>query len=81
VRKLIKACLVLGLLTQAEFALGSAFKVTPVRVTLAPGSASTLLTLSNESDQTLRFQISAFGWSQDPDEDGCSGLCLSGEGQ
>ena len=66
-RKLIKACFVLGLLTQAEFALGSAFKVTPVRVTLVPGSASTLLTLSNESDQTLRFQISAFGWSQAAD--------------
>ncbi|HVS33387.1 MAG TPA: fimbria/pilus periplasmic chaperone [Thermoanaerobaculia bacterium] len=64
---LIKACLLLGLLTQAEFMFGSAFKVTPVRVTLVPGSASTLLTLTNESDQTLRFQISAFGWSQAAD--------------
>ena len=55
----------LGLVLQAGVLAASAFKVTPVRVLFsAPSSA--LLTLKNESDQPLRFQISSFAWSQDP---------------
>ena len=57
--------MVLGLVLQAGNMAGSAFKVTPVRVTFSNPS-STLLTLKNESDQSLRFQISSFVWSQDP---------------
>src|SRR5438132_11814509 len=57
--------MVLGLVLQAGNIAGSAFKVTPVRVTFSSPS-STLLTLKNESDQSLRFQISSFVWSQDP---------------
>ncbi len=53
-----------GLLIQAGTAEASAFKVTPVRVTFN-GPSSTLLTLKNDSDEALRFQISAFAWSQD----------------
>lgn len=53
-----------GLLLQAGTAGASAFKVTPVRVTFN-GPSSTLLTLKNDSDEALRFQISAFAWSQD----------------
>src|SRR5438132_13311632 len=56
--------MVLGLVLQAGNIAGSAFKVTPVRVTFS-GPSSTLLTLRNESDQPLRFQISSFTWSQD----------------
>lgn len=56
---------VLGLVLQAGNAGASAFKVTPVRVTFS-GPSSTLLVLKNESDQPLRFQISAFAWQQDP---------------
>lgn len=59
------AIFVLGLVFQAGNAAASAFKVTPVRVTFS-GPSSTLLTLKNESDQPLRFQISAFAWQQDP---------------
>ena len=55
---------VLGLVLQAETIRASAFKVTPVRVTFS-GPSSTLLTLKNESDQPLRFQITSFSWSQD----------------
>lgn len=55
----------LGLLMQAGSLPASAFKVTPIRVSFNSRSASTLLTLSNESDQALRFQISAFAWTQD----------------
>ena len=57
--------IVLGLVLQAGNASGSAFKVTPVRVTFS-GPSSTLLTLRNESDQPLRFQIASYTWSQDP---------------
>ena len=53
-----------GLLLQAGTASGSAFKVTPVRVTFNRPS-STLLTLKNDSDEVLRFQITAYTWSQD----------------
>lgn len=59
------AICVLGLVFQAGDASASAFKVTPVRVTFS-GPSSTLLTLKNESDQPLRFQISSFAWQQDP---------------
>lgn len=55
---------VLGLVLQAGNAAASAFKVTPVRVTFN-GPSSTLLTLRNDSEEPLRFQISAFAWSQD----------------
>src|SRR5256712_10346979 len=63
-RSLALLATVLGLVLQAEAILASAFKVTPVRVTFS-GPSSTLLTLRNESDQPLRFQISSFTWSQD----------------
>jgi fimbrial chaperone protein len=53
-----------GLLVQAGTVHASAFKVTPVRVQF-DGPSSTLLTLKNDSEEALRFQISAFAWSQD----------------
>src|SRR6266566_3599273 len=64
-RTLALTATILGLAFQAENLQASAFKVTPVRVTFS-GPSSTLLTLKNESDQPLRFQISSFVWSQDP---------------
>jgi fimbrial chaperone protein len=64
-RSLALITTVLGLVLQAETISASAYKVTPVRVTFS-GPSSTLLTLKNESDQPLRFQITSFSWSQDP---------------
>ena len=64
-KTLALTAVVLGLVLQAGTLAASAFKVTPVRVTFS-GPSSTLLTLKNESDQPLRFQISSFLWSQDP---------------
>jgi fimbrial chaperone protein len=64
-RYLALTAIVLGLVLQAENIQASVFTVTPVRVTF-PGPSSTLLTLKNESDQPLRFQITSFTWSQDP---------------
>src|SRR5438876_4935174 len=62
---LVLMTMVLGLGLQAGTTSASSFKVTPVRVTFS-GPSSTLLTLRNESDQPLRFQISSYTWSQDP---------------
>jgi P pilus assembly chaperone PapD len=64
-RKRALTAVALGLVLQAGTLAASAFKVTPVRVTFN-GPSSTLLTLKNESDQPLRFQISSYVWSQDP---------------
>lgn len=64
-RRIVLTAIVLGLFAQAENSSASAFRVTPVRVMLERNSASALLTLSNESSDTLRFQVSAFAWSQD----------------
>jgi fimbrial chaperone protein len=46
--------------------LASSFKITPVSVLLSRRVPTALLTLKNESDRTLRFQASVFGWDQDP---------------
>jgi fimbrial chaperone protein len=65
-RRLIALTLgILGLVLQAGDAAASAFRVTPIQVQFS-GRSSTLLNLSNESDQPLRFQISAFAWTQSP---------------
>ena len=64
-RNLALTICVLGLVLQAGNVSASAFKVTPVRVTFS-GPSSTLLTLKNESDQPLRFQITSFAWQQSP---------------
>jgi fimbrial chaperone protein len=57
--------MVLGLVVQAGNLRASAFRVTPVQIHMN-GKSSTLLTLTNESDTALRFQISAFAWTQGP---------------
>ena len=51
-------------LCQADALLASAYKVTPIQISLSARAPSALLTLSNESPATLRFQLSAFAWSQ-----------------
>ena len=58
----------LGLsLRQAEPALGATFVVNPINLTLAPASPSALLSITNQSTDVLRFQLSAFAWDQDTD--------------
>ena len=67
-RSLALAAIVLGLGFQAGNAQASAFRVTPVQLHLT-GKSSALLTLANESGEPLRFQISAFAWTQSPTGD------------
>lgn len=57
------ALFLLGLLT-AGLAGAATFRVSPIQLSLTAKSASGLLTISNESDETLRFQLAAFRWSQ-----------------
>ena len=58
------ACLLaLGLFT-AGLAGAATFRVSPIRLSLSASSTSGLLTISNESDETLRFQLTAYRWSQ-----------------
>ena len=64
-RSLLFVAVTFGLaLYQAEAVLASTYKVTPIQISLSTRTASALLTLSNESPDTLRFQISAFAWTQ-----------------
>jgi fimbrial chaperone protein len=60
--------LVLGVAgSQAELAWASNFSVTPIRVVFSPDTRSTLLRLTNQSPEALRFQISGFAWDQSPE--------------
>ncbi|HUP65853.1 MAG TPA: fimbria/pilus periplasmic chaperone [Thermoanaerobaculia bacterium] len=61
---LLRFLFLLGLaLGQAELFAGN-FRLSPVQVFLGDGSGSALITVYNESDQPIRFQITASAWSQ-----------------
>lgn len=62
-RALIAVIAGLGIL-QAGSAAAATFTVTPTRVDLAGANANTLLTLKNESDKPIRFEITTSAWSQ-----------------
>lgn len=53
----------LGLLT-AALSGAATFRVSPIQLSLTASSTSGLLTVSNESAETLRFQLAAYRWSQ-----------------
>jgi fimbrial chaperone protein len=57
----------LTLLGQANSALAAAFNVSPTRITLSAQQTSALLTLTNDSDKTIRFQLSVVAWDQTED--------------
>src|SRR5206468_4339846 len=60
--------LALGLLLcLAARASATSFTVTPIQVVLATSTSSTLLTVANQSADTLRLEVSAFAWDQAPD--------------
>ncbi len=60
----IAAAFVLALLAAGP-ASGATFRVSPVQLSLSASATSGLLTLSNESQETLRFQLTAFHWGED----------------
>ena len=52
-------------LLHAGPATAATFRVSPVQLSLTSSSTSGLLTLSNESTETLRFQLTAYRWAED----------------
>jgi fimbrial chaperone protein len=50
----------------ARPAAASSFNVNPTQIFLTGKATSALLTIRNESEDTLRFQLSAFAWDQSP---------------
>ena len=54
-------------LCQAPPAGAASFTVNPVQVFLSASTRSALITVKNETDQPLRFQLNAVAWSQSPD--------------
>ncbi len=61
---LIRFLVLLGLaLGQTELSAGN-FRISPVQVFLDSGQGSALITIYNEGEQSVRFQISANAWSQ-----------------
>jgi fimbrial chaperone protein len=53
-------------LGRAAAASAATFSVNPVQIFLSAGTRSALLTLKNETDQPIRFQLSVNAWTQDP---------------
>ena len=51
---------------QAGAASAATFTVDPTQIFLSGRSGSVLLTLRNESNETLQFQLSVFAWTQSP---------------
>jgi fimbrial chaperone protein len=57
--------LLVGLaLGQAHRAGAAVFTINPTVVTLTPKASSALLSLKNDSDEPIRFQVTAYGWNQ-----------------
>jgi fimbrial chaperone protein len=61
--RLRAAGLVLGLLVGLP-AAGATFKVSPIQIYLSPNKATELLTVENQSAESVRLQVTAFAWSQ-----------------
>ena len=58
------------LLVSAVFPPGvqaGALSISPVRITLAPGTTSGLMTVRNESPDPVRLQLSLHTWLESPD--------------
>src|SRR4029453_2560001 len=58
---LIAMCIAPGAMGSA---FASSFSVNPTQIYLTSKSKSAILTLRNESDETLRFQLTVFAWDQ-----------------
>ena len=54
-------------LVGAPHAEAASFTVSPTQVFLSAHATSALLTLRNDSDEPLRFQLTLFRWDQSPD--------------
>jgi fimbrial chaperone protein len=65
-RTLVVVTAVFSGLAAATPAGAATFSVNPTQIFLSGRTTSSLLTLRNDSGETLRFQLTAFAWSQGP---------------
>ena len=56
----------LMMLVSASWGSAATFTVNPTQIFLSGKTTTALLTLRNDSEETLRFQVSAFAWQQTP---------------
>ncbi len=49
---------------QYQFAPGSSFEVSPIRVTFQPNESTTLMTVRNDGQERIRLQVSVMAWDQ-----------------
>jgi fimbrial chaperone protein len=59
-------CALALVMATSSFASAATFSVNPTQIMLSDKTASALLTLTNDSDEPIRFQLSAFAWTQTP---------------
>ncbi len=58
---------VVGLaLCQADAARAASFSVNPIQINLSASVKTSMLAVKNETDQPVRFQVTATAWTQDP---------------
>lgn len=57
----------LAVFCQADVVFGASFTVNPTIIELSSRSSSVMVTVRNESTETMRFQLAAFTWNQRPD--------------
>jgi fimbrial chaperone protein len=62
----VRRLLALALTAFPLGALPGAFGVSPIRIDLDPGARSGLVTVSNDDDRKLSFQLKLFEWTQSP---------------
>jgi fimbrial chaperone protein len=66
----VRSWLVLGLmLCDAARAGASDFRVNPVQIVLSPATSTALFTVHNDGSEPLRFQVTAFAWTQSATDD------------
>jgi fimbrial chaperone protein len=68
-RRTLAACLAIAVglaLGQAAAAAAASFTVNPTQVFLSSTTRSALVTIRNETDKPVRFQLSLVAWTQDP---------------
>jgi fimbrial chaperone protein len=64
--RLRAAGLAFFLLLVALPAAAATFKVSPIQIYLSTGKTTELLAVENQSSETVRLQVTAFGWNQSP---------------
>lgn len=63
------AAYVIGLAILAGVAMAGSIHVMPTTITLGPGKATAVMTITNEGDAPIKAQVRVFAWDQQGNED------------